>query len=147
MKQGERIFFWVSGVIAVLAFVSVAVRYASDSSPRDARDYNEWTDAAEQGYKLYKKSGCNSCHRVLRMGEAGVAPVLDGEGTRRSEQWIGAYMQNPESLVPGSAHSTDRMGPDFGQLNAQQRYYFVKFLVSLKSNPGSSNYPVPPDRL
>lgn len=147
MKKGERIFFWVSGVIAVLAVVSVAGRYAGDSSPHESRDYYEWSDAAGKGYELYKKNGCNSCHRVLRMGEAGVAPVLDGEGTRRSEQWISAYMQDPESMVPGSAHSADRMGPDFGQFDAQQRQYFVKFLVSLKSNPGSSNYPVPPGRL
>ncbi len=144
MKKGERIFFWVSGVIAVLAVVSVAGRYSGDDTPHKARDYYEWSDAGIEGYELYKKNGCNSCHRALRMGEAGVAPVLDGEGTRRSEQWLVSYMQDPESMVPGSAHSPDRMGPDFGQFDAQQREYFVKFLVGLKSNPGSSNYPVPP---
>ncbi|HHJ35811.1 MAG TPA: c-type cytochrome [Gammaproteobacteria bacterium] len=144
MKKGERIFFWLSGAITVLAVVSVAGRYSSDGPPRQARDYYEWSDAAGKGYVQYKQNGCNSCHRVLRMGEAGVAPVLDGEGTRRSEQWLSAYMQDPESMVPGSAHSSDRMGPDFRQFDTQQRQYFVKFLVSLKSNPGSSNYPVPP---
>jgi cbb3-type cytochrome oxidase cytochrome c subunit len=144
VKKGERIFFWVSGVIAVLAVVSVAGRYAGEDSPRQARDYYEWTDAAGEGYKLYKKNGCNSCHRVLRMGEAGVAPVLDGEGTRRDEEWLRAYMQDPESMVPGSVHIADRMGPDFARFDEQQKQYFVKFLVSLKSNPGSSNYPVPP---
>jgi len=148
VKKGERIFFWVSGVIAVLAVASVVGRSTGDdSTPHKSRDYYEWSDAAGEGYKQYKASGCNSCHRVLRMGEAGVAPVLDGEGTRRSEQWLVAYLQNPESMVPGSVHGADKMGPDFGQLNEQQRQYFVKFLVSLKSNPGSSNYPVPPGRL
>jgi len=147
VKKGERIFFWVSGVIAILAVISVAGRNTGDSKPHKARDYYEWNDAAGEGYKQYKENGCNSCHRVLRMGEAGVAPVLDGEGTRRSEQWLIAYMQNPESMVPGSAHGVDKMGPDFGQFDEQQQQYFVKFLVSLKSNPGSSNYPVPPGRL
>ena len=146
MKKGERIFFWVSGVIAVLAVASVAGRYSGEDTPHKARDYYEWNDAADQGYKQYKENGCNSCHRVLRMGEAGVAPVLDGEGTRRSEQWLSAYMQAPESMVPGSAHGTDKMGPDFSQFDARQKQFFVKFLVSLKSNPGSSNYPVPPGR-
>lgn len=144
MKKGERIFFWVSGVIAVLAVASVAGRYSADDAPRTARDYYEWSDAAGEGYRQYKQNGCNSCHRVLRMGEAGVAPVLDGEGTRRSEQWLQSYLQDPESMVPGSAHAADRMGPDFARFDAQQKHYFVKFLVSLKSNPGSSNYPVPP---
>lgn len=144
MKKGERIFFWVSGVIAVLAVLSVAGRYSGDDKPREARDYYEWSDAADEGYKLYKSSGCNSCHRALRMGEAGVAPVLDGEGTRRDEPWLIAYLQDPESRVPGSAHSPDRMGPDFGQFDASQQQYLVAFLLGLKSSPGSSNYPVPP---
>ncbi len=147
MKKGERIFFWVSGVIAILAVLSVVGRNTGDNTPHKARDYYEWSDAAGVGYKQYKQNGCNSCHRALRMGEAGVAPVLDGEGTRRSEQWLKSYMKNPESMVPGSAHGADKMGPDFAQFDAQQQQYFVKFLVSLKSNPGSSNYPVPPDRL
>ncbi len=130
----------------ILAIVSVAGRYAGDQSPRKARDYYEWSNAAEEGYKLYKSNGCNSCHRVLRMGEIGVAPVLDGEGTRRSEKWIRDYMNDPESMVKGTAHSAGRFGPGFAQFDAQQKKYFVKFLFGLKSNPGSSNYPVPPER-
>lgn len=126
--------------------MSVLWRTVGGSGPRTPRDYYEWSAGAIQGYDRYKVSGCNSCHRVLRMGEAGVAPVLDGEGTRRSEQWLKAYFRNPEKVVPGSAH-TGSLGPDFRQLSDQEREEFVAFLKSLKSNPGSANYPVPPHML
>ena len=146
MKKGERIFFIVSVVLVIVALGSVVARKMGDDSPRSAGDYYEWSADAEKGYVLYKKQGCNSCHRVLRMGEAGVAPVLDGEGTRRSEPWLKAYFRNPVQMVPGSAH-TGKLGPDFRQLSDGQRKYFVAFLKGLKSNPGSSNYPVPPHML
>lgn len=146
MRRGERVFFISMGVLSILALMSVGWRSIGNNKPREARDYYEWHGDARKGYELYKQKGCNSCHRVLRMGEAGVAPVLDGEGTRRTEQWLKEYFRNPEKLVPGSAH-TGRLGPDFRQLSEQERAYFVDFLKGLKSNPGSSNYPVPPEAL
>lgn len=134
-------------MLVVLAVVSVGWRIMnSDAASRQAREYYEWSPLALQGYELYKQRGCNSCHRVLRMGEAGVAPVLDGEGTRRTEEWIHAYFLNPQAVVPGSAH-TGRLGPDFRLLSTGERELFVQFLYSLKAKPGSSNYPVPPDML
>ena len=143
MKRGEKIMFSVSAVLTVLAVLMVAGRTSNSDKPRQPRDYTEWTEDALHGYQLYKKSGCNSCHRVLRMGENGVAPVLDGEGTRRSREWLRAYFDNPPSVVPGSAHDGS-LGPDFRILDREEQKLLAAFMASLKSNPGSSNYPVPP---
>lgn len=143
MKRGEKVMFGIAVVLAVAAVLQVGMRRNDTDKPRQPRDYYEWTEAALSGYRLYKRKGCNSCHRVLRMGEIGVAPVLDGEGTRRSTAWLSDYFEDPVSMVPGSAHDGS-LGPDFRALDASERGLLVEFMASLKSNPGSSNYPVPP---
>ncbi len=146
MKKGEKIFFAVSIVLTVLAVTSVIERKMRKGETPSSKDYYEWSAEAEKGYVLYKKSGCNSCHRALRTGEIGVAPVFDGEGTRRTEAWLQGYFNDPEKLVSGSAH-TGKFGPDFRLLSATDKALFIVFLKGLKSNPGSSNYPTPPFKL
>jgi len=143
VKRGEKIMFSVSAILTVLAVLMVAGRTSSTDKPHQPRDYAEWTEDSLQGYQLYKRKGCNNCHRVLRLGEIGVAPVLDGEGTRRSRGWLHAYFDNPPSVVPGSAHDGS-LGPDFRILDREEKDLLVAFMASLKSNPGSSNYPLPP---
>jgi len=135
--------FGLSVALAIAAVLQVGVRLSGADGPRQPRDYSEWTEKAQAGYLLYKSKGCNSCHRVLRMGENGVAPVLDGEGTRRNLEWLQDYFEDPGSVVPGSAHD-GRLGPDFRIFDTSERALLVAFMISLKSNPGSSNYPVPP---
>lgn len=143
MKRGEKIMFGLAIGLTVAAVVEVGMRYSAGHRPAGPRDYTEWTQEALQGYELYKRNGCNSCHRVLRVGEIGVAPVLDGEGTRRSREWLMAYFDRPGEVVPGSAHD-GRLGPDFRMLGGDERRLLVEFMTSLKSKPGSSNYPLPP---
>jgi cbb3-type cytochrome oxidase cytochrome c subunit len=143
LKRGEKVIFGIAVGLAIVAVLQVGIRSNDAEKPRQPRDYIEWTEAAHAGYALYKSKGCNSCHRVLRMGEIGVAPVLDGEGTRRSMAWLQGYFENPGSMVPGSAHDGS-LGPDFRVLDASERELLAAFMVSLKSNPGSSNHPVPP---
>ena len=83
------------------------------------------------------------CHRALGVGEIGVAPVLDGEGTRRTKEWLAAYFQDPASLVPGTAHDGS-LGPDLRRLGDRERELVVAFLAGLRANPGSPNHPRPP---
>lgn len=136
--------FSVAVLLVAAAVLQVAMRTSiGEKKPRQPRDYTEWSEGALKGYELYKRKGCNSCHRVLRVGEIGVAPVLDGEGTRRSRQWLRAYFDDPPAMVPGSAHDGS-LGPDFRVLDTGEKDLLVEFMVSLKSNPGSSNYPLPP---
>lgn len=111
--------------------------------PRKARDYYEWTESALKGHTLYRNMGCNSCHRAMGVGEMGVAPVLDGEGTKRSRRWIDDYLADPITMVPGTAHDGS-LGPDFRALSENQRQLLGAFLVALKANPGSPNHPQPP---
>jgi hypothetical protein len=79
----------------------------------------------------------------LGVGEIGVAPVLDGEGTRRTEEWLSTYFRNPASLVPGTAHDGS-FGPNLRLLSERDSDLVVAFLAGLKANPGSPNHPRPP---
>lgn len=145
LKLGEKIMFGFA-LLVVAAAVSKGVRQIRDPEPRMPRNYYEWNEAGLQGHALYRQMGCNSCHRAMGVGEIGVAPVLDGEGTRRSRAWLEQYFRDPEALVPGSAHH-GRFAPDFRELTPEQRRLLVAFLFGLKANPGSPNYPIPPAAL
>ena len=143
MKLGEKIMFGFV-VLLTIAGVSKGIKQLRNTELREPRDYYEWTDSSMDGHVLYRKMGCNSCHRAFNVGEIGVAPVLDGEGTKRKLDWLQQYFVNPTNLVPGTAHDGS-LGPDFRNLSENERTLLVAFLFALKSNPGSRNYPRPPE--
>ena len=130
-------------MLIAAAAVAKGVKTISATDPKKPRDYYEWTESSLQGHALYRRLGCNSCHRALGVGEIGVAPVLDGEGTRRTLEWLQHYMREPAELVPGTAHDGS-LGPDFRNMSDGDRNLLAHFLFALKANPGSPNYPKPP---
>ena len=142
MKLGEKLMFGFAALIAVAA-VAKGLRHISATEPTRPRNYYEWTEQGLQGHALYRSMGCNSCHRALGVGEIGVAPVLDGEGTRRTKAWLDRYFRDPAALVPGTAHDGS-LGPDLRLLDDRERDLLAAFLVGLKANPGSPSHPRPP---
>ena len=142
LKLGEKVMFGLA-VLVAFAAVGKTVMQARATGPAVARDFYEWTEAGLQGQAVYGQMGCNNCHRAMGVGEIGVAPVLDGEGTRRTRDWLTRYFQDPMALVPGSAHD-GHLGPDFRLLDADQRHLLAEFLFGLKAGPASPNYPRPP---
>lgn len=142
LKLGEKLMFGFAVLVAVAA-VGKGLRHMSATEPSKPRNYYDWSEAGLQGHAVYRRMGCNSCHRALGVGEIGVAPVLDGEGTRRTQAWLTRYFQDPAALVPGTAHDGS-LGPDFRLLSDDDRTLLVAFLTGLKANPGSPNHPRPP---
>ena len=130
-------------VLVAAAAVSKGLKHMQSNDPKKPRDYYEWNDTSLKGHALYRQLGCNSCHRALGVGEIGVAPVLDGTGTKRTFEWLQQYFKDPETLVPGTAHNGS-LGPDFRTFDETEQTLLVAFLFALKANPGSPNYPVPP---
>lgn len=130
-------------ILVAIAAVSKGIRHHTASDPRKPKNYYEWNETSLKGHTLYRQMGCNSCHRALGVGEIGVAPVLDGSGTKHTLEWLRDYFEDPTALVPGTAHDGS-LGPDFRQLSAQQRDLLAAFLFALKANPGSPSYPRPP---
>ena len=144
MKLGEKLMFGFAVVVAIAALAK-GVKHMASSDPAKPRDYYEWSDASLKGHTLYRQLGCNSCHRALGVGEIGVAPVLDGEGTKRSFAWLQRYLKDPEAVVPGTAHNGS-LGPDFRIFGESEQALLAAFLFALKANPGSPNYPKPPEQ-
>ena len=142
MKLGEKLMFGFAVLVAVAA-VAKGVRQFTATEPAKPRNYYVWTEDGLEGHAVYRSMGCNSCHRALGVGEIGVAPVLDGEGTRRTEEWLSTYFRNPASLVPGTAHDGS-FGPNLRLLSERDSDLVVAFLAGLKANPGSPNHPRPP---
>lgn len=142
LKRGEKVLFGVS-LLLVVAGVGKAVVQARATGPAPVRDFYEWTEAGLRGQALYGQLGCNSCHRAMGVGEIGVAPVLDGTGTRRTREWLDRYFENPVDVVAGSAHD-GHLGPDFRELPGGARHLLTEFLFGLKAGPASPNYPTPP---
>ena len=142
LKLGEKLMFGFAVLVAVAA-VAKGLRQFGATEPANPRDYYEWGAEGLQGHALYRSMGCNSCHRALGVGEIGVAPVLDGEGTRRTREWLAGYFRDPAARVPGTAHDGS-LGPDFRTLDDRERDLLVAFLTGLKANPGSPNHPRPP---
>ena len=142
LKLGEKLMFGFA-VLVVAAALAKGLMQPRVSGPAQLRDYYEWTEAGLEGQALYGRLGCNNCHRTMGVGEMGVAPVLDGEGTRRTRDWLQRYFENPPALVPGTAHDGS-LGPDFRLLGAQERHQLTEFLYGLKAGPASPNFPTPP---
>ena len=142
MKRGEKVMFGLAVVIAVAA-VGKGLRHLTATEPGKPRDYYVWTEEGLEGHAVYRSMGCNSCHRALGVGEIGVAPVLDGEGTRRTPEWLASYFRDPGALVPGTAHDGS-LGLDLRTVSARERDLLVAFLTGLRANPGSPNHPRPP---
>ncbi|MBI5198099.1 MAG: cytochrome c [Nitrospirae bacterium] len=144
MRLGEKIIFLASGFIGLLAVVFWILAKVGVIHTLETTEVYEFTAESKAGYQIYKKMGCNNCHVAYKMGEWGVAPGLDGEGTRRTRVWISSYLSKPASVVPGSRHD-GKFATDFSELSPQERGLLEAFLMSLKALPGSPNYPKPPE--
>lgn len=48
------------------------------------------------------KTVCISCHAVGGRGGV-VGPAFDGQGTRRTAEWLEAWLENPQAVKPGTA--------------------------------------------
>ena len=139
MKLGEKIVFGISAVV-VLAAAARGYQVITADKPSMPKHYYEWDEVGLEGHYLYRELGCKNCHRAMGTGEVGVAPVLDGVGTRRDKQWLFNYLTDPTELVEGTAHDGS-FAPDFRLLADDDRTLLAAYLSGLHANPNSPNYP------
>lgn len=139
MKLGEKIVFAISAVV-VLAAAGRGYQVITADKPSMPKHYYEWDETGLEGHYLYRELGCKNCHRAMGTGEVGVAPVLDGVGTRRTSDWLRQYLTDPSTLVEGTAHDGS-FAPDFRQYDDEQRTLLTAYLSGLHANPNSPNYP------
>ncbi len=150
LKSGEKILFIVFGVFFVLATIAYVgletVRLNSDEPMFEQTTFFDFSEEGKKGSELYRKARCNSCHRALRSGTS-MGLILDGIGSKRSVEWLEAFILNPEATY---GHETLDHGP-----SPKEAAYAMKmpreditriaiFLSELKADPGSSVSKMPP---
>jgi cbb3-type cytochrome oxidase cytochrome c subunit len=127
LRAGEWVVLGGSGVIAAFAALVGVLIYLKP--PPVEYSYAE-TAAARDGEAIYRREGCNSCHRLFGNG-ATYGPALDGVGSRRSADWLRDYLQNPKPGVSGRPYRVSM--PSYGRLQSGELSALVAYLQGLRA--------------
>lgn len=138
MRKGEI------GILAVAALsvvvLVVAKAWQAQGQPEPDRRIPFYTTASTQlkvaGSDIYRRLGCKSCHSLwsVRDMTANVpAPVLDGIGSLRDEQWLYAYFsaESPQAILPSRLKKKYQM-PSYAHLPESERKLLAAYMSSLK---------------
>ncbi len=154
LKTGEKVLFGVAGAFvafAVLGFVAIQIVASRSEKPLFAiKTHAELSPLGHEGELLFRRHGCTECHRALRNGTnvGGRGSDLDGEGSRRSFDWIYAFLRHPEKTY--GAPTLDHGAPPkdaawVSELPEKELRAIATFLSELKAEQGSTVAPVPPE--
>jgi len=92
-------------------------------------------EMAERGKKLYEqKYACQSCHTIGSTGGY-VGPSLTNVGNWLRPEWMDAWLENPQSLVPGVIEPRHSFSTD-------EKKDVTAYLLTLEQNP-SGDFPSP----
>jgi hypothetical protein len=138
MKRGEK------GVLAVIALAVLATAgfnvWRSHGDPEADKGIPYYSDAPQaltrDAMDLYRQANCKSCHSlwtVRDLTQAVPAPILDGIGSLRSEEWFYQYFSaaDPQAILPSRLKKEYRM-PTYSQLPESDRRLLARYMASLK---------------
>jgi cbb3-type cytochrome oxidase cytochrome c subunit len=127
LRAGEWVV--VAGTMLIVAFAGL-VGTLIWLKPPPARYGYVSSAAAEQGEVIYRREACRDCHKVFDNGSSS-GPALDGVGSRRSPDWLHAYLIDPQ---PGVGEGRYRVSmPSYRGLKAEERVALVAYLSALTS--------------
>ena len=136
MKPGEK--FVIGVVVALLVFGVVRNEvHVEDKHEKDIPYYSTATpEVASRAMDVYRDNGCKSCHSLWTskdMTQSVPAPIMDGIGSIRDEEWLYNYLsaENPQSVIPSRLKKQYRM-PSFASIPEADRRVLAKYLASLK---------------
>ncbi|OIO70009.1 MAG: hypothetical protein CO186_02330 [Zetaproteobacteria bacterium CG_4_9_14_3_um_filter_49_83] len=152
LKPGEKILFTVAGlfvVFAVIAFIIMQVVISKSDKPLfETKTHAELSEEGQLGSRLFRENGCTTCHRALRNGtNMGRTADLDGIGSRRTQEWLNAFLQSPESTYGSQTidHGPGQRSAAYvSEMPKQDLHAIATFLSELISDQGSSSAAVPP---
>lgn len=154
LKRGEKILFGVVaalGVMAVGSFIAMEhVRAKMDHPMFATVDHFNFTPEGLKGEALFRVKGCTDCHKAVRNG-TNMGLDLDGEGSRRSLQFLIDFLKNPEptyaSVTNGARtvdHGPDKAAANVAKLPEADRHALAVFISELRASQGSADAPLPP---
>jgi len=153
LKTGEKIMFIVAGafvVLAAIAFVAMLFIQSGEDTPMfDMKTHFELSEAGQRGSESFRLNGCTTCHRAMRNGtNMGRTAELDGEGSRRSLEWLESFLAKPEETygaVTIDHGATPKRADYVAKIAPDTRHDIAVFLSELISEQGSSTAKAPPD--
>ncbi len=138
MKRGEK------GILIGIAVVVLVLMGRNLWHIERGHDIDKgipyYSTASEQiassAMDVYRQQGCKNCHSlwtVRNMLENVPAPILDGIGSLRTEEWLFKYFSspNPQEILPSRLKPEYRM-PSYADLSVSDRKLLAKYMASLK---------------
>ncbi len=150
LKSGEKILLSIFGVFFVLACVGYlvleVVRGNKEGPMYEQTTFYEFSPEGKVGAGLYLSNNCNACHRSLRSGTS-MGLSLDGVGSKRSLEWLEAFLANPEAVYGAQTIDHGQRPKEAAyvmHLPAEERRSLAVYLSELRAVAGSSVAKVPP---
>jgi len=138
MRRGEAVVFATIGVVVVGLMVRNALSLRSGKEPERGIPYYSTATPGltREAGDLYRSNNCRQCHSLWTVKsafESVPAPVLDGIGSLRTEQWFYEYFSspNPQSILPSRLKLEYRM-PSLANLPDADRHTLAQYMASLK---------------
>ena len=136
MKRGEKFVLWMIGLLLIAAVARLFLQ-RQDAKQVDIPFYSTAPHSlAIAATDLYKKYHCRECHSlwaVRDMLQNVPAPMLDGIGSLRSEDWLYSYLSAPvpQAILPSRLKPEYQM-PSYANVPENERRVMAQYLASLK---------------
>jgi len=138
MKRGEWVIAGVAVLVVVVALLKAVLFPPPPMKETDQVPFYTTADQSlqRQASDLYRHLGCRDCHSlwaVRNIMQFVPAPMLDGVGSWRSEQWLYQYFSStdPQSILPSRMKVKYRM-PSYAHLSEDKRRILSRYFSSLK---------------
>lgn len=150
MKKGEKILLGIIGLLVLVTIVNFAVlewvRNHADKPLFPILTHYDFSADGLQGFRLYRESNCNACHRSVGSGTS-MGLSLDGLGSKHDVNYFYNFLKEPEKTY--GAKTVDHGAPPkdaayVSELPEADLRALAVFLSQLKSDQGSSSSFEPP---
>jgi len=148
LRLGEKILFGIAALFmlfAVISFVAMEIyRARSGKQMYAATSHYDFSPEGLKGSQRFRDLGCTGCHRAVRNGtNQGVS--LDGIGSRRSLDYLIAFLHQPETTYPAQTleHGPDKGAAYVAALPESDLHSIAVFLSQLKASQGSPDARLP----
>lgn len=138
MKPGEKIVFVIITIVVVGFMGRNLWRLNTIQEVDKGIPYYSTASAALErtAMDIYRQQNCKSCHSlwtVRDLMKAVPAPILDGMGSLRSEDWFYQYFSaiNPQTILPSRLKKEYQMR-SYAHLPESERRLLARYMASLK---------------
>lgn len=136
MKSGEK--FVLFAIVALLiAGIMQSLLHVKQPHEEEIPYYSTAsTETADKAMVLYREYNCRSCHSLWTLKDvmqSVPAPILDGIGSLKTEEWLYQYLSapNPQQIIPSRLKKKYQM-PSFASMPEGDRKLMANYLASLK---------------